>query len=143
MISFGWFACCLRMQRFDIIEKMKTFCTLLLLTCLSNPAWGETESAIDSKAEVNSSSTLFMSLQEVQKTQAREQAEALARSPQPGAGLPPAPPPKSKRKSSWVEHVVSGVVKGAARQETFTNPDRDLRPRPEPVSPHWRGEDEK
>lgn len=103
----------------------------MALLFFSVPVWAGNDTATAPAR----TSTLYMSLQDVLAQQAKEKAAREAASNE-SAGLPPAPPPKSAREAGFTEKLVSGFVKGAARQEALNNPDRDLRPRPEPVSPN-------
>lgn len=114
-----------------------------LAAFIASSSWADEVAPADESGQQTQPSTLFMSLQEVEKMQAREQAKEAQTKASKRSGLPPAPPPLPDREAGWPEKLVSGMIKGAAHNESLTNPDRDLRPKPEPVSPHWRGTDEK
>ncbi len=105
-----------------------------LAAFIASSAWAGEVVPADSSAEQTPPSTLFMSLQEVEKMQAREQAKEAHAKSSKQSGLPPAPPPLPDREAGWPEKLVSGMIKGAAHNESLTNPDRDLRPKPEPVN---------
>ncbi|QPJ61344.1 MAG: hypothetical protein G3M70_05345 [Candidatus Nitronauta litoralis] len=113
---------------------MKFTIPFMALMLFTSPAWaGEVVSA-DASAKQAPPSTLFMSLQEVEKMQAREKAEEAQTQSSRQGGLPPAPPPLPERKAGWPEKLVSGIVKGAAHQESLNNPISDQLPKPEPVN---------
>lgn len=103
----------------------------MVLLLLAPPVWADDTAPADSPR----ASTLYMSLEDVLAQQAKEKAAQEAANRET-AGLPPAPPPKPPRQAGFTEKLVSGFVKGAARQEALNNPDRDRRPQPEPVNPN-------
>ncbi len=109
---------------------MKPIATLITLLLFVAPVWAE-EPADETAGRT---STLYMNLQDVLAHQAGERARREASAPDQATGLPPAPPAKSPHKPGWAETAISGIVKGAARQEALNNPDRDLRPQPEPLN---------
>lgn len=122
---------------------MKLFFILIVLIFAESSSWAGEATPAAASVKQAPPSTVFMSLQEVRKAQAHEQAKQAEIKSSRRSGLPPAPPPLPEHEASWTEKLVSGMIKGAAHNESLTNPDRDLRPKPEPVSPHWRGTDEK
>ena len=113
---------------------MKRFFILIFLIFCASTVWSAEATPADASAKQAPSSTLFMSLQEVQKAQASEQAQEAETNLSKPTGLPPAPPPLPDREAGWPEKLVSGFIKGAAHNESLTNPDRDLRPKPEPLN---------
>ncbi len=109
---------------------MKQAFQIIVIALIAFPAWAEEPSSqVEQAAEAPS--TLYMSLKEVQAISSK--AASPSAEAQQILGIPNPPPPKTEAQPGWAEELVSGVISQAARQEQLNNPDRDLRPQPEPL----------